>query len=108
MLDVEMVYCDKCKEKLKSFGDISFEVFDFICVNYMKGDPVEISTKYNVVDVIYPLIQIINFLEKKGYLITKETDHKDILMVKPSGVKSYGDDYFKICRFCIHDPIIWD
>jgi hypothetical protein len=100
-----IVYCDKCKEKVLYCGDIAFHLFEFICEQFYQNEPLEIST--NIHDDTHGYEVIVKLLEKKGLVVTTECS-QDSIQVKPLGIYCFGGDYWKICRFCIHEENIWD
>lgn len=100
-----IIYCDRCKDSLLEYGEIAFTLFSFICDQFFKNDPLEIST--NIEDSIHGYSMIVRFLELKGFVLTTESGVESI-QVKPLGFHCFGDNDWKVCRFCVHEEIFGD
>lgn len=94
-----LIYCQCCEKQLRSYGDIAFELFKFICECYQEGTPMEVSS--DIHESHHGYLSIIHFLESKGYLVTTESSENS-LQVKPLGIHFNGLSVKDKPVFCIH------
>jgi hypothetical protein len=90
---LEIFYCDECKSKLCECGDIAFALFEHICEQYFDGQPLELSTCVH--DRTHSYLEIIRYLEIKGFVVTTESG-ENLIQVKPIGLRQV-DELFLFC-----------
>ena len=88
-----ITYCDKCVEFLREYGTVS-DIYLSLCELYI--DYFEVNRPLRLICAPHGDL-IIDFLERKGYLITHEIPSDTAsFIVKPCGLWIRGDE-FKIC-----------
>lgn len=100
-----MKYCQKCLTPLCRKGIKYYQLFKFICESYQEDrETIEISVDFLSEDIDQEFDQAMEWLEKKGYILSTESD-QDLITIKPMGlsISQSEEDYtfFPEYEFCI-------
>lgn len=91
-------YCEECINNLLLHGELALKVFEEVCEKFLFSDAgYEISIKKEGEN--NSLMGLIEFLEKKGYVISTESG-EFFLRVKPSGLDCYWQSHEINCFVC--------
>ena len=92
-----VLYCKKCRSNLLEKGDMICDLYEQLCEHYMSfGKPFEMP------DMHFGKIEtMIEFLERKGFVVTTETENQMIKVV-PKGLNII-DDFCRVCRDVTHN-----
>lgn len=84
--------CNECNERIKAYGELCLDVCYLACLSMTSGE-VEI---YN--PKIDKLIgQIVQFLERKGYLLSSEVSKTDLVFMPTCEPSLIDDNVFVYC-----------
>jgi hypothetical protein len=93
-----IVFCKKCYEELKGYGMPAEVIYEHICAFYaIKRKPVHMTERE--LKGICCRAPIIEFLERKGFLITTEADFESLL-IKPrfTSINKSGETLVICCK----------
>ena len=85
-------FCSLCEERLKEMGNISYTLMEEIICLYIESE-----SAFALPDKFYPCL--VNYLERKNYIVTTECSGNDILM-KPLGCVYKDTKSGKFCDVC--------
>ncbi len=96
---IDVLYCRECYSRLNGYGSAAAEKFCEICEYFIRHNkPIKINP--SVYAPSYGILEIVKFLEFKGYVVSTEVE-SSILLVKPLGLCCIrpNEDYC-LCRIC--------
>ncbi len=89
------VYCLQCRVQLKTYGGVAETVYDHVCEWYVSNNKA-VEIDQNEIDGIQCGKPIIDFLEKKGFILTTESG-KQIVAIKPTIIREIHEEILYLC-----------
>jgi uncharacterized protein YchJ len=91
----QIEYCKKCIEKLGSCGKMQLDLYVLCCNQYVKGQILysKCGNKGRGDYLVY-------LLERKGYIVTTESEYTNFLAIKPVGYKKLKLKYMHVHKVC--------
>lgn len=79
---IELSYCETCEKELRDYGGIACEFFKLISESFYLQGSIAFST--HIHDGLWGSLELIKFLEIKGYVVSTESSQSTI-QIRPLG-----------------------
>lgn|SRR5438477_3080003 len=97
---LKILYCGDCHDSLCKYGEVATDLFMHICESFLVSKkPMEIQT--NVHELQHGVMEIIQFLEMKYYVVSTEIEN-ETLLVKPLGIQCLQKEENHVFHVCFN------
>lgn len=87
---MRITYCPICEKRLRSYGDVTFTLYQAICEGFILRD------EELLLETLEKLREIVRYLETKGFIVTTECS-KDSVSAKPASFVKIAEEDYHFC-----------